>query len=178
MKNDKNCSTAVFCMSRQPCCLLSCHDCRFLSFGYVQIMVLCFLVFWFPSLYHVLLCLCFIFPLLRGAWNVLPSVSLCCTVPFMFRHVLLPLISTPGLLPPLTSPVPPLFINVCVFSLCLPLTPCPVIVFVSPYLPMHLFQSVPVCSRLFPVPPWYVFLDFWNLWQVIFELITFCWLIL
>ena len=35
---------------------------------------------------------------------VLPSV--CSFVSFMFSHVLLPLVTTPGILPPLSSPVP------------------------------------------------------------------------
>ena len=50
-------------------------------------------------------------------------------VPFMFSYVLLPLVTSPGILPPLSSPVPRHVISVCVFSLCVPFTPCPVIVF-------------------------------------------------
>ena len=115
------------------------------------------------SLYRIL-CLCFDFPcptvsLVSCFSYVLPYV--CCIVPFMFSHVLLPLVTTPGLLPPLSSPVPRLFISLCIFSLCLPFTPCPVIVFVSPclLLLMPLFQFAPVCSHLFPVPLG-MFLDF------------------
>ena len=85
------------------------------------------------------------------------ALSVCCIVPFMFSHMLLPFVITPGLLPPLSSPVPCLFISVCVFSLYIPFTPCPVILFVSPSAPAHVPApisapvSVPVCSQ-FPVP--------------------------
>ena len=51
-----------------------------------------------------------------------------CFVPFMFSHMLLPLVTSPGILPPLSSPVPHHVISVCVFSLCVPFSPCPVIV--------------------------------------------------
>uniref|UniRef100_A0A671UGU4 C-type lectin domain-containing protein n=1 Tax=Sparus aurata TaxID=8175 RepID=A0A671UGU4_SPAAU len=47
-------------------------------------------------------------------------------------------------LPLVISPVPHLIISVCVFSLCVPFTPCPVIVFVS--------LCLRPCSRLFLVP--------------------------
>ena len=65
--------------------------------------------------------------------------SVCC-IPFMFSHVLLPLVTSPGLLPPLS---PRLFLVlslvsvylVCVFSF----TPCPVIVLVCLWFLMLLF---------------------------------------
>ena len=56
--------------------------------------------------------------------------SVCCVVPFMFSHMLLPLVTSPDILPPLSSPVPCHIISVCVFSLCVPFMPCLVIVFV------------------------------------------------
>ena len=72
------------------------------------------------------------------------SPSVCYIVPFMFSHVLLPLVTTTGLLPPLSSPVPLLFISVCVCSLCLPFTPCPALYSVC----MHLLLSCPLSLPL------------------------------
>ena len=63
--------------------------------------------FGFMSLYHVLLCLVLIFhdPLCPLSFSyVLPSGSLClqsCSL-LVFSSVLLPLVTTPGLLPPLS----------------------------------------------------------------------------
>ena len=93
------------------------------------------------------------------------ALSVCCIVPFMFSHMLLPFVITPGLLPPLSSPVPCLFISVCVFVsvyslhslsghfICQPVRSCSC---ACSYLCSCL------CSCLFPVPSslWYVFLDF------------------
>ena len=78
------------------------------------------------------------------------SYVLLLSVPFMFAHVLLPLVTTPGLLPPLSSPVPRLFISVCVFSLCFPFTPCLFIVSVciSSCLCPRLFMFLPISSSL------------------------------
>ena len=71
-------------------------------------------MFWF---FHALMC-----PL--SVSYVLPSVSLCLSV-FSSMH------SPRYLTCWSTSPVPRLVISVCVFSLCVPFTPCLVIVFVS-----------------------------------------------
>ena len=102
------------------------------------------------SLYHVL-CLCFDVPCPSLGFKFLLCPSLCLplsVVCLWFPSVFLlcappPLITTPGLLPPLSSPVSRLIIRVCVFSLCFPCTPCPV---------MYLSASAPV----FQVPSWYV----------------------
>ena len=71
--------------------------------------VLC-LMSWF---FHALMC-----PLSFSC--VLPSGSLCLLSRSLLvcSSVLLPLIISPGFLPPLSSPVPRHVISVCVFSLC------------------------------------------------------------
>ena len=120
--------------------MIGCHD-----------FVLCFLVSVSMSLYRVVLCLlCFVFhalmcPLSSSVYFPMffPLAPSVCCVPFMFSHVLLPFVTTPGLLPPLSSPVPHLFISVCIFGLCVTFTPCPVIV-----CPLN----VPVCVASDPVP--------------------------
>ena len=75
--------------------------------------------------------------------------SVCCIVPFIFSHVLLPLVTSPGLLPPLSSPVPHLVISVCVFSLWVSFTPCHCpglsLVVHAPALLCHFVSSLVVC---------------------------------
>ena len=81
-----------------------------------------FYVLFFHALMCPLICPVY-FPMF---FPVAPSVY--CIVPFMF-------LCAPPLRyhtwPPPSSPVPRLFISVCVLSLCVPFTPCLVIVFVS-----------------------------------------------
>ena len=60
----------------------------------------------------------------------------------------------------LSSPVPRWFISVCVFSLCVPFTPRPVIVCICLFLLMCLLLSVSSLFLSFPSSSWYVFLDF------------------
>ena len=123
------------------------------------IMVLCLCIVsccvFYVLFFHALMC-----PLSSPGYfpmffPLAPSVY--CIVPFMFSCA--PPLRYHTWPPPssLSSPVPRLVISVCVFSLCVPLTPCLVIVFVS-------FCLCPcsrscACSCLFLVPPRYVFLD-------------------
>ena len=99
--------------------------------------------------------LCFVFPCFKFSCVfscVLPSVSLCLLVLFPPGFLLCAFPPHYHTWPPpssLSSLVPHLVINVCCFGLCLPCTPCPVIVC--------------SCLLLFPVPPWYVFFFFWTL---------------
>ena len=68
-----------------------------------------------------------------------PSTFLLCAPP--------PLVTTPGLLPPLSSPVPRLIISVCVFSQCFPFTPCLVIACI--YLPLRMLTFTSLFLLLF-----------------------------
>ena len=104
------CSDYFFIVSHSPIlvsclCIMSCV--MFLFFH----ALLCLLSFKFScGLPSVSLCLSALFP---------PGLLLC--APPCRYHTWLPPSS-------LSSPVPRLVISVCVFSLCVPFTPCPVIV--------------------------------------------------
>ena len=123
----------------------------------------------FTSLYHVLLCICFGFPCPILSLKFLLCSPLCLPLSVVLfpSCVLMCFITTPGLLHPLSSPVPHLFISVCVFPSLL------VRSLYSVYL-MFLFM------RLFPVPhgicfwTWVLYFASWvQLWLLIGTLV-FC----
>ena len=132
----------------------SCSLCRALVSGFVlwflvfdfHVFVSCLAVS-YVLIFHALMC-----PL--SVSYVLPSVSLCLPV---FSSMPSPRYLACWS----TSPVPRLFISVCVFILCVPFTPCSVIVFCLS-LPASVHADVHVCtcscSCLSPISPWYVFL--------------------
>ena len=143
--------------------------------------------FWF-LVFDVCLCIlsCCVFlliyhdPLCPLSFSfVLPSVSLavCCLVPSWFS----PLCTSP-LLPhlassllSLSSPVPRLFISVCVFSLCIPFTPRLVIVFclsVSVHASVHV--CVCSCSCLFLPVSSLPMVCVFGPWVLLFALILIC----
>ena len=116
--------------SRPPCFSIIWHQLGTLCVMTRVVSLLCFVI-WFPCLCIVSCCVFYVlfFHALMCSLSspgcfpmFLPKApSVCYIVPFMFSHVLLPFVTTPGLLQ---------FISVCVFSLCVPFTPCLVIVFV------------------------------------------------
>ena len=117
---------------------------RFFSLQLVMTLVLCLCILSCVLFFHALTCP-LSSPVYFPMFPLAPSVY--CFVPFMVCA------------PPLryltcwsTSPVPRLVISVCVFSLCVPLTPCLVIVLVS----FCLRPCSHSCACLFLVPPLFI----------------------
>ena len=111
-----------------PVCVCSCI--WFLVFVFdscLYIMSCCVSCFDFPCLVsHVLIFHALMCPLSFS--YVLPSGSLCLLSCSLHVFSCAPPPRYLTWLPPLSSPVPRHVISACVFSLCVPLTPCPVFV--------------------------------------------------
>ena len=132
---------SVSCSCIWFCLVVSC-----IWFPCLCIMSCCVSCFVFPCP-HVSFKFPCVFPLLNCPLSVsyvLPSVSLCLSVFSSMPHYLTCWS---------TSPVPRLVVSVCVFSLCLPCSPSPVVVCMCQPLSAPAHVSV-------PSSPWYVFLNF------------------
>ena len=98
----------------------------------VSFLILCCVMFGFlcPTFLKFLLC--------SPRW----ATSVCCIVPFMFSHVLLPFVTTPGLLPPLSPHLLFVWSLVSVFLV----SAFPLVLVRSLYLSAHLLLLLSVSS--------------------------------
>ena len=157
-----------------PVCVVFLH----LVFGFLYLIHVFIPCFVFPCLvsyvliFHALMCpLSFSYALPSGYLCLFCSLHVFSFAPPP-RYLTWHSPSSPGILPPLSSPVPRHVISVCVFSLCVPFTPCLVIVCIlSLVAPAPAPAPAPrlVCSGFFWHFLFHVWFELW-LW---FELCIF-----